>query len=143
MYNQDQSGLVRLLEQQNTGYAGALFGIGNQMNVLGGFGGDIANRFVGSFAHGGPVPQTGMALVHRGEYILPDPRGGYKASAAGSAAPTIVVHVHGDAGAVVDRITAEVDGRVARVVSEESGRRTRVLAAGGPRARSAYGNLAR
>ena len=143
LYNQDQSGLVGLLEQQNTGYAGALFGIGNQMNVLGGFGGDIANRFVGSFAHGGPVPQTGMALVHRGEYILPDPRGGYKASAAGSAAPTIVVHVHGDAGAVVDRITAEVDGRVARVVSEESGRRTRVLAAGGPRARSAYGNLAR
>lgn len=141
-YDQDTNGLVGLLEQQNTSYANALFGVGNQMNVLGGFGGTIANRFVGSFAHGGPVPQTGMALVHRGEYILPDPQGAYKPSAVAHA-PKIVVHVHGDAGAIVNRITAEVDGRVADVVSEQSGRRARVLAAGGPRARSAYGTLAR
>ena len=142
LYNQDTSGLLALLQSQNQQYANAAFGIGNQMDVLGGFGSALGGRFVGSFAHGGPIAQTGMALVHRGEYIVPDPRGAYKAQAVAQT-PQIAIHVHGDAGPIIDRITAEVDGRVARVVSEESGRRARVLATGTPRARSAYGGLTR
>jgi len=32
----------------------------------------VATPFVGSFANGGVVPQTGMALVHKGETVIPN-----------------------------------------------------------------------
>ncbi len=56
-----------------------------------------------SFADGGYVPRTGLALVHQGEYVIPN--GG------GSASPTI--HVYLDSDEVTTRVLRRVGDRVA------------------------------
>ena len=84
-------------------------------------------RMVGSFARGGVIPQTGLAMVHRDELIVPDPQGPFGSSAGGGAAPQVTLHVHGDAGPLIRQVTAVVDGRAAQVVSRELGRRQRII----------------
>lgn len=98
------------------------------LGVFTGFAPLVGQRLVGSFAHGGFVGETGMALVHRGEQIIPDPGGPFAntTAAAGGKPPQVVVHVHGDAAPLMKQIQVEVDGKIQRAQMRQ-GRRARVL----------------
>lgn len=105
-----------------------------QFAALGSIGPLVAGRLVGSFAKGGLIPDTGLAMVHKDELIIPDPEGPYNNqitnTAPVAAAPAeIVVNVSGDVAGLIKTIDARVDGRAAKVVSEQLGRKSRVLAA--------------
>jgi hypothetical protein len=81
-----------------------------------------------AFAHGGPVLETGLAYVHRGEYVSPDPQGPYKASYGSLGVPVVNVHNHGPADfwdMVDTRITYGVEAHAPRVAGYELGRQTR------------------
>lgn len=84
----------------------------------------IMDNFVGAFAQGGPVNQTGMALVHKGEYVVPE--GGARVGASG-AAPIINVYL---SGAGVSEVSGrvEVDGRTVQTIDRKIGRGTRRIA---------------
>lgn len=102
--------------------------LAQQVEAFKGFAPLAGMRFVGSFAKGGLVPATGLALLHRDEVVVPDPAGPFGNQAGGAAAPvTVHLQLHGDAGNLVKLIDARVDGRAARVTSEQLGRRQRVL----------------
>lgn len=75
--------------------------------------------FVGAFARGGVVPDTGMALVHRGETVLP-------AGAAPRANVTLVLN--GKAGELVELVDARIEGKAARVANRKIGREARRIA---------------
>ena len=73
---------------------------------------------VGKFAHGGTVPATGLALVHRDEQITSDPKGPYGSQftpgAGGRDAPQVTVVVNGTIGGLVSDIEVMVDGQIAQ-----------------------------
>lgn len=112
---------------------------GQQLGVFSGFAQLLAGRFVGAFAHGGPVLQTGMALVHRGEHITVDPDGPYGNRAGGRGGGDRPVDVQLtltlDTGGLIQVVDARVDQRAATVVSQDLGRRQRLItsAPGRPR----------
>lgn len=104
-----------------------------QFQAMLNFGPLAGMRMVGAFAHGGPITDTGMALVHKGEYVVPDPTGPYvnraAADAQGGGAPQeIRLTIDGDLAPLVGRMQASVDGRVLTVSSERAGRRARMIA---------------
>jgi len=101
----------------------ALFG------VFQGFAPLLGQRLVGAFAQGGRIPETGLALVHRDETVIPDPAGGYGLEQRTGAPPSVTVQLTlaGDSSSLVRLVDARVDGRAAKVVSEQIGRRQRML----------------
>lgn len=89
----------------------------------------LAGRLVGSFASGGWIPRTGLAMVHEGEYVIPrspTPQA-MPLTSQGSRSAQVHITLDGDAAALVSRVRAEIDGRAAQVVSEQLGRRVRSL----------------
>lgn len=109
-----------------------------QFGTFQGFAPLAAQRLLGSFARGvANVPHDGMAMLHAGETVVPNPNGPFQITArdmAGGSAPNVTVVVDGDVGQFVRRVEAMVDGKVARV-SEDVGRRQRLftVAPGGTR----------
>jgi hypothetical protein len=93
----------------------------------------VAGRMVGSFFRGGAINETGMALVHKGEYIMPDPDGGWRngmnAPQSIHTSPTVELHIHGDFGGALAHAEARIAGRVVPMVSQQLGKQSRVLAA--------------
>jgi len=99
-----------------------------QGEVFRGFAPILAGRMVGSFARGTDyVLETGLAEVHRGETITPDPQGPFGRQ-ADQGPPQVTVVIDGDAGPLIKNVRAYVDGRVAKV-NEDQGRRVRQLSA--------------
>lgn len=132
--NADEGPLAGILRQQldqandDKRRAEALFG------VFSGFAPLVGQRLVGAFAHGGVIPQTGMALVHKNETIIPDPNGPYRNQAgeqarSGGGDSTIVVHLGGDLAPLVSRVSAKVVPRAVQASSQQLGRRTRAFVA--------------
>jgi hypothetical protein len=124
------SGLADLLkaqldeERQRSGMLAA------QFDVFKGFAPLLQGRMLGSFARGlGEVRETGLAVIHKGESISPDPQGPFGRQTAGVApAPVqVTVHLDSDLRPLVNRMRAEIDGRAARVVSEQLGRNARLM----------------
>ena len=109
-----------------------------QFGTFQGFAPLAAQRLLGSFARGvANVPHDGMAMLHAGETVVPNPNGPFQITArdmAGGSAPNVNIVVEGDVGQFVRRVEAMVDGKVARV-SEDVGRRQRLftVAPGGTR----------
>lgn len=135
------SGRAELLAQQLEEQRRSNALQGQQLGVFSGFAQLLAGRFVGAFAHGGPVLQTGMALVHRGERITVDPDGPYGNRAGGRGGGDRPVDVQLtltlDTGGLIQVVDARVDQRAATVVSQDLGRRQRLItsAPGRPRGR--------
>lgn len=103
--------------------------LGQQLEAFKGFAPLAGMRYVGSFARGiAHVPHDGLAVLHRDEMVVPDPQGPF-GSTVGVAAPgpSIELHLHGDAAALMSQVRAVVDGRAAQVTSQQLGRRQRVL----------------
>ena len=87
---------------------------------------DFFGELVGQFAHGTDfVPRTGLALVHRGERITPDPEGPYgsrHARGGGPSSPPVInLYVDGDIGPLMGKVRAEIDGRAADVTERQIG----------------------
>lgn len=106
----------------------------DQFAVFKGFEPLVGQRLVGAFAHGGVVPETGMALVHKNETIVPDIDGPYAnrvaAMSGGAGGPTnIEVHLNGSMAALHAAIDARIDSRAPVVVSKVLGRRARTIGA--------------
>jgi len=106
-----------------------------QLGVLSQF----AAQYVGSFSRGtrGPISlprrfgSSGIAEVHRGERVVPDPRGGYgsQVAMAGQGGPVKVdVTIGFDDRGMLKIVDQRIEGRAADVSSREIGRRTRRLA---------------
>jgi hypothetical protein len=103
-----------------------------QLGVLSGFAPLLAGRFVGSFASGTvSVPRDGLAMVHQGEAILPNPKGPYGSqipTPAASNTHNIEVHVHGDGmDSLIRRVDVMVDGKIQQA-QHAQGRRARLFA---------------
>lgn len=104
-----------------------------QFKVFQGFAPMAAQRLVGAFAQGGVVPETGLALVHKDERIIPDPAGAFRgnensrAGRGGSSDPNFALHIHGDLAPLMRVIDARIDDRAARVTSERLGKRSRLI----------------
>lgn len=122
-----------LLEQQNDLLRSQNAINGAYGNVFKGFSPLLAGRLVGSFDHGGVIPQTGYALVHRGEYIVPNPEGpfrtGMNAPQAIGGPTSITLILQGDGAALIDTVDARIDGRAANVTSKKVGRKSRLIGA--------------
>lgn len=91
----------------------------------------LQGRMVGSFAHGGVIPETGMALVHKDEYIVPDPDGAFRRgmnSPSATYSPNVTLIVGGDIAPLLTKVEAMVDGKVAQV-STQVGSRSRLIGA--------------
>jgi len=98
---------------------------------------DFAAQYVGRYAQGGPISlprrfgSSGIAEVHRGERVVPDPRGGYgsQVAVAGQGGPVKVdVTIGFDDRGMLKIVDQRIDGRAADVSSREIGRRTRRIA---------------
>lgn len=108
-----------------------------QGSIMGAFRQQFGLPNAGSFAIGGKVKRSGVALVHRGERIMPDPQGpnrAYPTSAAAAPAgsPQINVEVvlKDRAGELVELVDARVDARAdarIEVKSRQQSKRTRAL----------------
>lgn len=104
-------------------------------DVFKGFAPLVGMRYVGAFAHGTGdrvVGETGMALVHADERIIPDPAGpfGTRAGQASGGDTSVQLVVNGELAPLIQLIDARIDGRAPGVVSRELGRRRRVFSTG-------------
>jgi hypothetical protein len=111
-----------LLVQSNTQLSEKLALSTAQTGVLAGFIPSLPH-----FASGGPVINTGLAMVHSGEHVVP--AGGTLVS-SGAHAPVVHVHNHinGNAGALIDMIDSRVQHPDnVRANSYQTGRRTNQL----------------
>jgi hypothetical protein len=88
-------------------------------------------RMVGAFAHGGLIPDTGMALVHKGEFVVPSPDGPYRngMNAPAKYEPNLTVELvlKDRAGSMVELVDARINKRAANVVSQQTGAKSRIL----------------
>lgn len=91
----------------------------------------VGQRSIGAFAHGGPVTETGMALVHRGEYIVPNPQGPYRngmnAPANVNVAPNVTLVLQGEAASLVRLVDSRIEDKSAKVSSRRIGRDRRII----------------
>jgi hypothetical protein len=137
--SRDTSALDEIAKQQRDDALRALALSGEQFKVFQGFAPLAAQRLVGAFAHGGVVPETGLALVHKNERILPDPDGAFRtnqnARVAVGGATNVSLTLAGELGPLMKLIDARVDDRAARVVSEQLGKRSRLIASAPGRSR--------
>jgi TP901 family phage tail tape measure protein len=138
----DDSQMVELLRQQLAETRRSLLVSESVGSVLSGFMPLLGG--MPKFEHGGRVQNTGMALVHEGEWISPNPRGPYGSqtmgAGGGSAGPDAVhVHLHGDASHLDYRMRAIADQQFertgAKVISAQIGSRSRRIAAAPGRSR--------
>jgi len=120
--------LAGLLREQLTETRRSLAVSQAQFDVFRGFAPLAGQRFVGSFMQGTQrVAHDGLALVHEGETITPNPQGGYANSLQAQAGPVhVTLVVEGDAAPFMKQVRAEVNGRVAQI--EQQGRRSRLIA---------------
>ncbi len=113
--------------------------LASQFDVFKSFAPLVAGRVLGTFARGlARVPETGLAMLHKDETVLPDFAGPFRQTAramvgGSSAPPQVTLIVDGNIAPLMGRVRAEIDGRAARVVSEQLGRRSRLIAAAGGR----------
>jgi hypothetical protein len=128
---QEIAALQNLIASQN--YRDALARETN-FSVLSGVAPLVRQRYVGSFWQGGLVPETGMALVHKGEFINPAPDGPMRNGS--NAAPNVSVgggttelHLHGELAALVKLVDARIDSRAATTTSAQLGRRQKIIRA--------------
>jgi hypothetical protein len=103
-----------------------------QFSILSGIAPMIVGQYVGSFARGTMnVPRDGLAMVHKGEAILPNPQGpfGNQITQPGTSnTHNIEVHVHGDGmDQIVRAIDVRIDGKIHQAQSMQ-GRRARLIA---------------
>jgi hypothetical protein len=104
-----------------------------QFSMLSGFQGLVQGRIVGAFAHGGPITETGLALVHKGEHVITDPDGPFRTgpNSAARMGGQGDVHVHVDVDGHLAPFVKMVDARIAaqapHVASSVTGRRSRQL----------------
>jgi TP901 family phage tail tape measure protein len=79
------------------------------------------------------VGQTGFALLHRDEMVVPDTKGPAGSQLAGTATSSheVNVYVDGDVGPLLGKIRAEVDGKLAKVNAQMGGDARRRLNAPG------------
>jgi hypothetical protein len=96
----------------------------------------LGMRSVGAYAHGSlGIEQTGWALVHRGETIVPDPDGPFRtgqtmnalAGAGGRMALDVTIGL--DDSGLLRVVDARVAGKAADVTTRVVGQRSRVLSA--------------
>lgn len=109
-----------------------------QFGVLQGFLGEFKSEmpYIGAFmtgTGGTRVGRSGLAMLHRDEQIVPDPKGPagsqFASAAPASGAPTTVnLYVDGDIAPLMGKVRAEIDGRAAQVADRQIGRRRRQLA---------------
>lgn len=100
-----------------------------QLAVLTGFT-PLLGGMVGSFAKGGLIPETGYALVHRGETIVTDPQG--PAGTQQGMAPQggdhyYDLHLHGALAMLEPYIEMVVQKKAQKYVSQQTGRRARLI----------------
>lgn len=118
------------------GLTAALLG-STQFGVLKSFASLVGQRYIGAFAHGGLVGETGMALVHKGERINPDPDGPFRTgmNSSSNTQPTVYVDLvlRDRAGQLVELVDQRVRMVAPGAVSRSVGQRTRVLRASGGR----------
>jgi hypothetical protein len=123
---QADSALSDLLRQQLAETQKALRVSQAQYDVLTGFA-----PFVGRFAQGGYVMETGIGQLHRGEYVVSAPGSGFppvNGTRVGSDGASVEVHLHGDGAALLDRVDVMVDGKLRRADMRQ-GARSRLIAA--------------
>lgn len=107
------------------------------INTLAGFSSVVGSRFIGAFAHGSvSVPQTGYALVHKGETIVPDLDGPFgngrtvnALSGGGGGNFSVEILVRTDRGEILQVIDQRITQVAQPIVSQQTGRRSRVLLA--------------
>jgi hypothetical protein len=121
----DASALADLMREQRDAALEALAVSRAQFDVFKGFA-----PLVGSFAHGTRyVPQTGLAMVHRGEQIKTDPEGPYGSQltrGGGGGQPVqVTVIFKGEAPSYRD-VDVLVDGKL-QEYKREQGRKARLL----------------
>lgn len=139
----DDSQMVELLRQQLAETRRSLLVSESVGAVLTGFMPMLGG--VPKFEHGGAVRNTGLALVHEGEWISPNPRGPYGSQVMGAGVGTssgpdaVHVHLHGDAAHLDYKMRAiadqQLERRGAQVISAQIGRRTRIISAAPGRSR--------
>lgn len=98
-------------------------------DVFRGFAPLLGMRNVGAFLHGGVVPETGMALVHKDETIVPDPQGPFGSTAGGNVnvgGAQVQLVVGGELAPLVKLIDARIDGKAPQIVNRELGRSRRI-----------------
>jgi hypothetical protein len=125
------NGLADLLKQQLDAEREKSRMLGQQFGVFSQFAPLVGMRMVGSFARGlDEVRETGLAVIHKGESIGPDPKGAFGSQLAGVAPANVQVALtfEGNSGQLVKLIDARVDGRAVKAVSQQLGRRTRLIA---------------
>jgi hypothetical protein len=103
-----------------------------QFDVFKGFAPLLGMRMIGAFQHGGIVPETGMALVHKGETITPDPAGPYSRPPLGGEL-NVTVTLAGD-GPITEHMV-----RTARVEADSAAARVKVRTERTARLMSAVG----
>jgi len=128
--------LTDSLNQQAAALAAENFAVAEaQLKALSSFT-PLLGRMVGSYAggtYGGTIPQTGLALVHRGETITPDPQGPYgtQPGMAGTSAAVgnieLNLTLNGTLALLAPYIQAVVAKTAAGHVSQQVGVRTRIL----------------
>lgn len=106
-------------------------------DVLEGFKPLLGMRLVGSFAHGTDrVRETGLALVHKDEQIVPDARGPYGSQLGGRGGQPLEVRVTVQTarGEVLKIVRTEIDSRAGGVANRQIAQSARaILAAPGGR----------
>lgn len=131
---QDQTALNQLLQQQlaHSQFTNDL--LTQQFSAFAGFAPLLEGRLVGSFARGGVIPETGLALVHRGETVIPDPQGPYGHQGMGSAG--VVEHHHHhhvelrlDDGGLLKVVDQRIADKAPVTVSRKLGTRSRLIRA--------------
>lgn len=109
-----------------------------QFGSLRDFAQNVGLRFLGSFAHGlTNVPETGLALVHRNETIVPDQQGPFRTGQTmgklgGNDGNTNVAITLGfDSRGMLQIIDQRIEGKAASITSRTTGQRSRLIRAAG------------
>lgn len=116
--------LTGLLEQQNLQLSESAKLANAQFSVLKGMIPQIPR-----YEHGGMVANTGLAMVHQGEWITPNPKGPYGSQVSHGAPTVIELHQHfsGPGGELARMVDHRIESSAAHVVSRQTGQRTRML----------------
>lgn len=125
---------LQSLEAQQTAYMAADTAVmAAQLKALASFT-PLLGGLVGSFAGGGIIPETGYALVHRGETVTPDPEGPYGTQAGmgnGGGGNTIqlqpTIVLNGSLAPMTQFVEVIVERVAQRVVSSQTGAKARML----------------
>lgn len=127
--DRDDQGLADLLKGQLADEKAKNRMLAQQFGVFQGFGPMLSGRMLGSFARGlARVPETGMALLHKDEMVVPDEKGPFGSQVSAQAGPvSIELRFDGNSGQLVKLIDARVDGRTTRMLNDTA-RKSRLIA---------------